>query len=144
MEFKNRVIRVENIPMEFIVYREKTKPVRMLIYVLIVGLGVFFFQRILGIFLISITTYALFVVREDSLLDFTDRFIIIRDQPNKSECTIVYWRELSYWAIVASGKNNAFLKIYLDDGAEMMIYIVNVKKVREVMRKYAPKKEVEA
>lgn len=144
MEFKNRVIRVENIPKDPVIYQEKVKPAGLLILIFIVGLVTYITgQQIIGILLCVIAGYGLFFVPGNSMIDFTKRFIILRNPINPKECTIIYWKEIVHWEIVRRNQKSPQLRLILDDGEEVLIEIIHMQAITKLLSEYVIEEEGE-
>ncbi len=146
MEYKNRVIRVENIPNLPINASIKLKPVASLWGMIAFSVFIMLTNRswIIGIIIFILAIYGMAFVPNRKLIDFTNEFMISYLFNNKEECILIYWDEINQWRYIFGHGSNDHLSIVTNDGAKYMIDATNKVKVVKYLRKYAEAIELPA
>ena len=92
---KSKVLKIRNLPQEMQVLNEvKVKPIGSLLALMLVS-GVFIISgssiAIVGVVLLAISSYALIVMPDRILMQFTDEFLVLYNRKNRDECMLIYW-----------------------------------------------------
>ena len=141
-EFKNRIIRISNIPNDKVIYEVKSKPVLSFLVSCAIGIALLFTRFwMFGLFFLLISLYALFFLPNHIMMKFTDRFLISFNEKNDQECTIIYWNEIVKWTYIVTRQSTDFIYVELIDGDCMNLPVMPQQKVQKLLRKYAEGKE---
>ena len=141
-EFKNRIIRISNIPNDKVVYEVKSKPVLSFLVSCAIGIALLFTRFwMFGTFFLLISLYALFFLPNHVMMKFTERFLISFNDKNDQECTIIYWNEIVKWTYIVTRQNTDFIYVELIDGDCMNLPVMPQQKAQKLLRKYAEGKE---
>ena len=98
---KSKVLKIRNLPEEMQVLNEvKVKPIGSLLVLMLVS-GVFIISgstiAIMGVVLLAISSYALLVMPDRILMQFTDEYLVLYNRKNRDECMLIYWDEILLW-----------------------------------------------
>jgi hypothetical protein len=141
-EFKNRIIRISNIPNDKVIYEVKSKPVLSFFVSCAIGVALLFTRFwMFGVFFLLISLYALFFLPNHVMMKFTDRFLVSFIEKNNQECTIIYWNEIVKWTYIVTRQTTDFIYVELNDGDRMNLPVMPQQKVQKLLRKYAEGKE---
>jgi len=141
-EFKNRIIRISNIPNDKVIYEVKSKPVLSFFVSCAIGIALLFTRFwMFGVFFLLISLYALFFLPNHVMMKFTERFLVSFTEKNNQECTIIYWNEIVKWTYIVTRQTTDFIYVELNDGDRMNLPVMPQQKVQKLLRKYAEGKE---
>ena len=141
-EFKNRIIRISNIPNDKVIYEVKSKPVLSFFVSCAIGIALLFTRFwMFGVFFLLISLYALFFLPNHVMMKFTERFLVSFTEKNNQECTIIYWNEIVKWTYIVTRQTTDFIYVELNDGDRMNLPVMPQQKVQKLLRKFAEGKE---
>ena len=141
---KSKVLKIRNLPQEMQVLNEvKVKPIGSLLALMLVS-GVFIISgssiAIVGVVLLAISSYALIVMPDWILMQFTDEFLVLYNRKNRDECMLIYWEEILLWQY-QKHNNEDQLWLQLTDGQTETIECFNRNKIVPYCKIYAKGKE---
>lgn len=141
---KSKVLKIRNLPQEMQVLNEvKVKPIGSLLALMLVS-GVFIISgssiAIVGVVLLAISSYALIVMPDRILMQFTDEFLVLYNRKIRDECMLIYWEEILLWQY-QKHNNEDQLWLQLTDGQTETIECFNRNKIVPYFKIYAKGKE---
>ena len=142
--YKNRVIRIEDIPtVNAFKYEQRLKPYVPIFIFLAANIVCFVFDiaRPVTIAFILFMCYVLFFVPDRTSLMITDKFVIEYHEDGK-ECSIYYYDEVLSWKIEEGKTSMDHLLLNMKDGFGAQIPTSNPTKVVKVLRKFIEEKEI--
>ena len=144
-QLQSQRIRIRNLPLNLVVSKKvHVKPVGMLWVFIILGILVVFMRPYLmayGMILITLPLFALIVLPDRKLCDFTSKYLILYNQRNKQDCMIIYWDEIVSWTYERHPAND-LLMISLADGSTEVQELYSRFTIARPMKQYAPGKEM--
>ena len=141
---KSKVLKIRNLPEEMQVLNEvKVKPIGSLLVLMLVS-GVFIISgstiAIMGVVLLAISSYALLVMPDRILMQFTDEYLVLYNRKNRDKCMLIYWDEILLWQY-QKHNNEDQLWLQLTDGQTETIECFNRNKIVPYFKIYAKGKE---
>ena len=141
---KSKVLKIRNLPEEMQVLNEvKVKPIGSLLALMLVS-GVFIISgstiAIVGVVLLAISSYALLVMPDRILMQFTDEYLVLYNRKTRDECILIYWDEILLWQY-QKHNNEDQLWLQLADGQTETIECFNRNKIVPYFKIYAKGKE---
>ena len=141
---RSQVIKIRNLPpMTAQPYTVHVKPVAALAVTGLAGIGLLFTRTVAagaGVVMILMSVFALLMLPDRSLIQFTPDYMILYNRRNIDECTIVYWEDIVTWQYEYH-KGVDVLILSLTDGSSQTIELYSKRPIIRVMNQYAPGKE---
>lgn len=91
--------------------------------------------------LIILTLFAIIIMPDRILVQFTDKYLLLYNRPDRSECTLIYWDEIVSWKYEYHSSAD-LLVLSLVDGNSETVEMYSKRSIRKAMRQYAKDKEV--
>lgn len=141
---KSQRIKIRNLPIHPDAY-EKTiyvRPTGILYMLMVIGVCMVFFRKyllLLGASLVLLSLFGLLVLPDRKLLQFTNKFLIMYNCSDRTECTIVYWDEIVSWQYEYHNTYDQ-LVIFLTDGDTETQEVYSLHSLRAAMEFHAPGK----
>ena len=141
---KSQAIKVRNLPeTDTAPYSVHVKPVAALAVMGLAGIGLLFSRSVLsgiGVIMIMISVFALLMMPDRILLQFTPDYLILYNHRNSGMCTIVYWDDIVTWQYEYH-KGFDVLVLSLVDGTSQSIELYSKRPIIRFMNMYAAGKE---
>lgn len=122
----------------------RVKPTLLLFFILLCGTGIIFlvpYLIILGIGLVMTAGFALIVLPDRILCEFTKDYLILYNHPSRDDCTLVYWEDIVSWQYEYHGACDQLVLILVDGSTERQdVYSKRV--LKKYLDMYAPGKEI--
>ena len=143
---KSKVLKIRNLPEDMQILNEvKVKPIGTLIFLLLVS-GLFIFSgstvAVLGVVLLAVSIYALLVMPDRILMQFTEDFVVLYNRKSRDECMLIYWDEIMRWQY-QKHNNEDMLILHLIDGQTEAIECFNRNRTVSYFKIFAKDKEIE-
>ena len=143
---KSKVLKIRNLPENMQILNEvKVKPIGTLIFLLLVS-GLFIFSgstvAVLGVVLLAVSIYALLVMPDRVLMQFTEEFVVLYNRKSRDECMLIYWDEILRWQY-QKHNNEDMLVLDLIDGQTEAIECFNRNRTVSYFKVYAKDKEIQ-
>lgn len=143
---KSQYIKIRNVPEEI---RNKSvaihvKPWVLLDLCLAVSIALLIIRSYMaGVVLpiIILTVFALVVMPDRILVQFTPEYLIMYNKEDRTECTLIYWDEIVSWKYEYHTSVDLLKVTTVDDNTES-VEMYSKWGVRKFMNLYAPGKEV--
>ena len=90
--------------------------------------------------MILMSVFALLMLPDRYLIQFTPDYLVLYNRRNADECTIVYWEDIVTWQYEYH-KGVDVLALSLTDGSSQTIELYSKRPIIRVMNQYAPGKE---
>ena len=95
---KSKVLKIRNLPSDMQVLNEiKVKPIGSLLFLVAVA-GIFIISgssiAIVGVVLLAVSAYALLVMPDRLLMQFTSDYLVLYNRKNRDECMLIWWDEI--------------------------------------------------
>ena len=139
------MIKVKNLPAECLnAPTVSVKPKVLLFALLIIGLIILFFYPyyiVIGLCFSAIAAFCLVALPDHDLVKFTENYIVLFNQRDRSMCMMIYWDEIVNWQYEWHGAND-LLVISLVDGSTQTIEMFSKSSIAAYMNQYAPGKEI--
>ena len=144
---KSQIIKQRNIP-EYpnIIKSVRVKPMILLAVCLVAGLvTMFLFQSfsLLGAMLVAASTFSLLILPDRKLIDFTEKYCILYNQKDYSECKLVYWDEVLSWQYIWHPDIDELMIEMVDQSVEK-VEVYSRLSVIPMMSAYAPGKQIKS
>lgn len=98
---KSKVIKHRNIPpYPYIIKSIRVKPIEILMILIVLGFVLLFSSddfAMVGVLIISISTFSLLVLPDSRIIDYTSEYAIIYNCIDRNECKLLYWDEILSW-----------------------------------------------
>ncbi|NLC96686.1 MAG: hypothetical protein GX675_03860 [Erysipelotrichaceae bacterium] len=98
---KSKTIKQRNIPpYPYIIKSIRVKPTGILMLMIIIGFILLFSNRdfaMIGVLIISISSFSLLVLPDSKIIDYTNEYAIIYNCIDRDECKLIYWDEILSW-----------------------------------------------
>lgn len=141
---KSKVLKIRNIPVIPLVLDSlKAKPTGWLLLALFSSAIIVIADRnyyIFGILIFAISLFALIVMPDRVLMQFTESYVILYNTKERDECKLVYWDEIISWQYVWRTTTDV-MQIELVDGTMEKIECFNRNKVESYFKVYASGKQ---
>ena len=142
---KSQVIKAKNLPVwTHQPYTIHVKPVAFLAVMGLAGIGLFFTKGTLigvGLILTIVSIFALLMMPDRILAQFTPDYMILYNHRDKNICSIIYWDELVNWQYEYHGSYDV-LSCCLIDGTVQSIDLYSKRRAAKYINMYAPGKEI--
>ena len=141
---KSQVIKVHNLPdWKSQPHTIHVKPVLGLSILTVCGMAMLFSSTLAGLGLVAVivTTFALLMMPDRNLIQFTPEYAVLYNHRDPGLCTIVYWDDLVTWQYEYHPSVDQ-LTFHLVDGSVQSIEMFRKSAVARYMNQYAPGKEV--
>ena len=141
---KSKVLKIRNLPSDMQVLNEiKVKPIGSLLFLVAVA-GIFIISgssiAIVGVVLLAVSAYALLVMPDRLLMQFTSDYLVLYNRKNRDECMLIWWDEIVAWQY-QKHNNEDTLWLELIDGHVESIECFNRGRVVSYFKVYASGKE---
>ncbi len=142
---KSQAIKVRNLPQDPQQYYKSVRVKPILLLVLLLGLGVIFvcmksYLLPVGSAMIVLALFALTMMPDRTLCQFTKEYLILYNLTDRSMCTIISWDEIVSWRYEYHGAAD-LLVVTLIDGTTEVQEMYSKLAVRSMMKMFAPGKE---
>lgn len=142
-EFKDRQIRISNIPPVKVRYRLTNKPSLALLTLGVFGLVILETSLPwVGYIFLTLTIFFLFFIPTKTQLALTDEFLVYYLMQSDHECLIIYYQEVARWKLVKQYGREAYLLLTCLDEATYELNVMNPIKVASWLRQYLADKEI--
>ena len=143
---KSKVLKIRNLPEDMQILNEvKVKPIGTLIFLLLAS-GLFILSgstiAVLGVVLLAVSIYALLVMPDRILMQFTEDYVVLYNRKNRDECMLIYWDEIMRWQY-QKHNNEDMLVLNLIDGQTEAIECFNRNRTVSYFKIYAKDKEIQ-
>lgn len=143
---KSQVIKTRNIPGDVLknAYAVRVKPWALLLVTLFAGVAILIVKSYmigLALPLVILTLFAILVMPDRILVQFSPEYMILYNRKDREECTLVYWDEVVSWAYEYHGACDC-LAVILTDGRTEMVEMYSRRSIRRYMKLYAKGKEI--
>ena len=91
--------------------------------------------------MILLALFSLFIMPDRKLCDFTDDYLVLYNQPDRSRCYMVCWEDIVSWRYEWHASYDQ-LVILLSDGSTQMQEMYSRLSIQYYMNQYAKGKEV--
>lgn len=144
-DFKDRTIRIEDVPSESKRLLEQVnKPYFALSLVMAIGviMAVYTNLRYVGIAIVIVISYVLLFTKERKLFTITEDYIIVYIYKNDRECNIYYLEDILSWEF-SPGKNTLdVINLRLTDGSTYKFETISPNRLLKTMRTILPNQEI--
>ena len=142
-EKKSRTVRINSLEDHKVLVKITTKPYATFVTLLFVTVYISFNEttRIYGIVLTALTLLLLVFTADKTILTAADRFLVIYDQKNKEQGTLIYLSEIVSWQYVITRKTEELI-LTLNDEVVIVCTLVMTKKLMRYLRDKMGAKEV--
>ncbi|MBR4444628.1 MAG: hypothetical protein IKS37_01850 [Solobacterium sp.] len=143
---RSQTIKIRNLPHDptRVTKTVNVKPVLLLLFLLLLG-GIFLAIRayllVGGIFIAGISLFALLVMPDRILCQFTDEYLVLYNTREKDECNLLYWDEIVSWQYEWHPSVD-LLVIQMIDGSTETQEMYSKRSIAGMMRRYIPGKEI--
>ena len=142
---KSQVIKARNIPEPARQpYTIHVKPVAFLTLLGLAGLALFLTRGPwvgVGLILSIVSVFALLMMPDRTLMQFTPEYMVLYNNRDKSICTLIYWEDLVTWQYEYHPGSD-LLSCSLTDGSVQTIELFSKRPVARYINLYAPGKEI--
>ncbi|MBR3356374.1 MAG: hypothetical protein IKG46_00795 [Solobacterium sp.] len=143
---KSQTIKIRNLPHDptRVTKTVNVKPIFLLIFVLLLGVAMAVFRPYLlagGIILAGLAVFAIVVMPDRILCQFTDDYLVLYNTRERDECNILYWEEIVSWQYEWHPSAD-LLVIQMLDGSTETQEMYSKRSIASMMRRYVPGKEV--
>ncbi|MBQ3461328.1 MAG: hypothetical protein IJH14_11710 [Solobacterium sp.] len=142
---RSQVIRIRNLPADITVrHSVHVKPTILMVVFLLVGVVMLFMKPYLlmaAMTMILLALFSLFIMPDRKLCDFTDDYLVLYNQPDRSRCYMVCWEDIVSWRYEWHASYDQ-LVILLSDGSTQMQEMYSRLSIQYYMNQYAKGKEV--
>ena len=142
---RSQVIRVRELPADITVrHSVHVKPTILMVVFLLVGVVMLFMKPYLlmaAMTMILLALFSLFIMPDRKLCDFTDDYLVLYNQPDRSRCYMVCWEDIVSWRYEWHASYDQ-LVILLSDGSTQMQEMYSRLSIQYYMNQYAKGKEV--
>ena len=142
---RSQVIRIRNLPADQTVrHSVHVKPTVLMVIFLLAGIVMMFMRPYLTVaamMMILLAIFSLTVMPDRKLVEFTDDYLILYNQSDKTRCFIVYWEDVVNWKYEWHPSYDQ-LVITLTDGSTQMQEMYSRLPIQYYMDKYAKGKEM--
>ena len=142
---RSQVIRIRNLPADITVrHSVHVKPTILMVVFLLVGVVMLFMKPYLlmaAMTMILLALFSLFIMPDRKLCDFTDDYLVLYNQPDRSRCYMVCWEDIVSWRYEWHASYDQ-LVILLSDGSTQMQEMYSRLSIQYHMNQYAKGKEV--
>jgi hypothetical protein len=142
---RSQVIRIRNLPADITVrHSVHVKPTILMVVFLLVGVVMLFMKPYLlmaAMTMILLALFSLFIMPDRKLCDFTDDYLVLYNQPDRSRCYMVCWEDIVSWRYEWHASYDQ-LVIMLSDGSTQMQEMYSRLSIQYHMNQYAKGKEV--
>ncbi len=142
---RSQVIRIRNLPADVTVrHSVHVKPTILMVVFLLVGVVMLFMKPYLlmaAMTMILLALFSLFIMPDRKLCDFTDDYLVLYNQSDRSRCYMVFWDDIVSWHYEWHASYDQ-LVIMLSDGSTQMQEMYSRLSIQYHMNQYAKGKEV--
>lgn len=141
--FKDRSIRIENVPKAKVRFRLTRKP--LFTFVCLLALGIILLitdYQVSGWVLVVIAIFGLVFVPDKVILAIYDKFFVSYPIKNNGTCTIIYWQEVSGWKYIQRKDRYDSLVIQCRDGAQYDLMVMDKYRITVYFRRYCKELEI--
>ena len=142
---RSQVIRIRNLPADVTVrHSVHVKPTILMVVFLLVGVMILFMKPYLlmaAMTMILLALFSLFIMPDRKLCDFTDDYLVLYNQSDRSRCYMVFWDDIVSWHYEWHASYDQ-LVIMLSDGSTQMQEMYSRLSIQYHMNQYAKGKEV--
>ena len=143
---KSQSIKIRNLPNDQtqVTRTVNVKPVLFLLFLLVLGIIMVVLRAYLfvgGLFLIGLALFAILVMPDRILCQFTDRYLVLYNCRERDECNILYWDEIVSWQYEWHASSDR-LVISMVDGSVQTQEMYSKRSIAGMMKRYIPGKEV--
>ncbi len=142
---KSQVIKIRNLPSYPVVIQSlNVKPVIFLGTLLILGIILLLYNpttAYFGAVLIAISTFSMLVMPDHKIMEVTNEYLILYNNPDNSLCKLVYWDEILSWKYHWRPDIDELI-IELCDHSVEKVEAYNRKAFTRYLKEYAKGKEV--
>ncbi len=124
----------------------RVKPVSFLILCIAVGCYMIYAEDILataGLVLILVALFALTLMPDRILAQFTSEYLILYDSRHQDECSLIYWEDMVSWSYEWHMSSD-LLVVNLVDGSSRTCDMYRKSTVARLMNHFAPGKEIKS
>ena len=142
---KSCVIKIRNLPeMKGTLHQIRVKPVAALSLIIVLGAVLIvrypsFISAALG--MIMMACFALSVMPDRTLMTFSDEFLVLYNQNDRSSCMLIYWDEVVNWQYEWHPVTDLFI-VNLTDGSSEAVEMYSKRKIVRCMNQYLPGREI--
>ena len=141
---RSQVIRIRNLPRDRVVSKRiNVKPnlfLGLLIAAGVVILVARLYYSIVGLSMVILGLFAMIVMPDHVLCEFTQDYMILYNLPEKNRCSLVYYEDIVSWHYEWHASMD-LLVIMLVDGTTEALEMYSRYPVRAYMEMFAPGKE---
>ena len=142
---RSQVIRIQNLPSDQIIrHTVHVKPIVLMVVILLVGVAMLFMKPYLlmaALTMILLALFSLFIMPDRKLCEFTDEYLVLYNQPDRSRCYMIYWEDVVSWRYEWHASYDQ-LVIGLTDGSSEVQEMYSRLSIQYYMDRYAKGKEV--
>ena len=127
-------------------YTIHVKPVAALSLMGIAGIGLLLTHSFLsgiGVMMILLSVFALLMMPDRLLMQFSPDFMVLYNQRDAARCTVIYWDEIVNWQYEYHPGVDV-LALSLVDGSTQTIELFSKRSISRFMNQYAPGKEIKS
>ena len=142
---KSQKIRIRNLPQDRKIYHKiQLKPITAIFLLLVLGFFVMFMKSYLiyiGLLIILIAVFALFVMPDKILCEFTDDYLVLYNDRDKERCNMVYYEDIVSWQYEWHANCDQVV-FNLVDGSSQFQDMYAKYAIKRFLDEYLPNKEV--
>lgn len=144
-DMRSQSIRISNLPSDQTVrHTVHVKPTAVMVVFLLVGVAMLFmkpYMILAAMTMILLALFSLFIMPDRKLCDFTDEYLVLYNQTDRSRCFMVYWEDIVSWRYEWHASYDQ-LVIFLTDGSTQIQEMYSRLSIQYYMNQYAKGKEV--
>lgn len=142
---KSQMIKVHNLPISTSPTKSiSVKPKGLLYLLMLIGIGICVkssYFSAAGVCFIMVPVFALGFLPDRELLRFTQDYLVMFNNRNRTQCMIIYWDEIVSWQYEWHPSSD-LLVVNLIDGSSQSVDMFSKQSVAKLMNLFAPNKEM--
>lgn len=145
MNIKSKILKIRNLPTNGKkIDQINSKPYMCIIVFLLFGIAMLWTSfYLLGIIITLIFLFYLLFVKDKTLVEFYDQYVIFYLNNGKEECFLLFWEDILHWDITQNRKDLDVLNIILKDNEQIALNCLSRKKIEKYFTSNMPCKNDE-
>lgn len=139
MKVKSNRFKCRNLPKSYTINEKiKSKPIMMMVVSGIVGAVLMIDQKLIaiGVVLVAISLYGLFLTKNHTIIGFGDDFVIFYLDDHEEDCYLIYFNDIERFEFVHSTFDVDRLKLELKDHRKLEFKLFERHKVESNFKKH--------